>query len=160
MANQPNILTKEFLLSRRRKGGKRGCWEWGRGVDKDGYGKLTSNRRSLRAHRVAAFLWLGFDLDSKELVMHRCDNPPCFNPEHLFWGTAGDNMHDAKSKGRHWVLSGEACPWAKVNEATVRAIRARYERGKVGYGTVGREFGLHRITIKQIITRQNWASVT
>jgi hypothetical protein len=79
------------------------CWLWtGATGGKDGYGKIQRGRRGmgyLWAHRVA------FDLEYGAIplglqVLHRCDNPLCVRPEHLFLGTRSDNMRDAANKGR------------------------------------------------------------
>jgi hypothetical protein len=77
-----------------------GCWEWAK-CRRNGYGRVYIGKRLNSVHRVAAALWLGLDLlDLAVVVCHRCDNPPCFNPDHLFLGDAFDNMRDASTKGR------------------------------------------------------------
>lgn len=87
------------------------CWNWKGVRDKDGYGQLKcAAARDERAHRVAAYLWLGIPLDSPLKVLHRCDNPPCFNPKHLFGGTVGDNQRDMCAKGRHKNQIKTHCP--------------------------------------------------
>ena len=75
-----------------------GCMEWTTGKDKDGYGITCVNRKIIRAHRLIMIL-LGNDVAGKH-VCHRCDNPPCINPDHLFVGTAKDNKLDSVKKGR------------------------------------------------------------
>lgn len=79
---------------------KRQCWEWTAGTDKDGYGRFWYGSTTVRAHRVAWCLVneRAFSIDL--LVLHRCDNPRCCNPDHLFLGTHLDNVHDAITKGR------------------------------------------------------------
>ena len=85
-----------------------GCWVWQRTRCTGGYGQISSKLfgrvsrnqiRHISAHRAS---WLGFkgDIPGRLWVLHRCDNPPCVNPEHLFLGTALDNTHDAIAKGR------------------------------------------------------------
>lgn len=74
------------------------------GRDDDGYGKLTSRRRpngvfEMKAHRVAWELARG-PIPVGMVVMHKCDNPPCCNVEHLQLGTVGDNNRDRHCKGR------------------------------------------------------------
>ena len=85
---------------------KSGCWEWQGAKFGNRYGYITidfgnKKRRNYSTHRLSAFLFLDFDIDSKILILHECDNPPCINPEHLFSGTHRDNRIDCVSKGRN-----------------------------------------------------------
>src|SRR5712671_3499964 len=77
-----------------------GCWNWIGAKAGNGYGVVNWNGDQIYAHRFAAMLWLGFDLTSNLEVLHRCDNPSCFKPDHLFIGTQKDNIDDAVRKGR------------------------------------------------------------
>ena len=81
-----------------------GCWEWTAMRDRDGYGSMWGGKElgkedNLRAHRVSWMLHRG-ELPDDKLVLHRCDNPRCVNPDHLFIGTGKDNIQDALAKGR------------------------------------------------------------
>ncbi len=78
------------------------CWEWKAARQAEGYGKMfTTNRcRPERAHRVSWVLHHG-PIPDGMFVLHRCDNPPCVNPAHLFLGTNLDNIEDMGRKGRH-----------------------------------------------------------
>jgi len=71
-----------------------GCWNWMVSVRANGYGQLNNHGRILAVHRVAAKLWMKFDLESDSLVLHKCNNKRCFNPEHLYIGDKSDNMND------------------------------------------------------------------
>jgi hypothetical protein len=73
------------------------CWIW-KGAIAHGYGTITWNGKSSRAHRVSYLLAHGNPGDL--LVLHECDNPPCVNPSHLRLGTNADNMHDRDTRGR------------------------------------------------------------
>lgn len=75
------------------------CWVWSPGKNQDGYGLFYANGITLRAHRYAYILKNG-SIPEGMLACHKCDNPPCVNPDHLFLGTEKDNAIDAVKKGR------------------------------------------------------------
>lgn len=99
-----------------------GCWLWTGQLNKSGYGRLGPGRRERAAHRLAYRAFVG-EIPAGRLVLHRCDNPRCVNPSHLFLGSLSDNMRDMVAKRRHSVSRGSASPLAKLSEASVRAIR-------------------------------------
>lgn len=75
------------------------CWPWRGGCDRAGYGWFIYRSKQYRAHRLA-FQFANADPGDLH-VLHRCDNPPCCNPAHLFLGTQADNNADMMAKGRH-----------------------------------------------------------
>lgn len=80
-----------------------GCWKWHGGTQHGGYGVLgvgTPSRKLIRAHRLSYILANGPIADNAH-VLHRCDNPPCTNPEHLFLGNPKVNGADRSAKGRN-----------------------------------------------------------
>jgi len=79
-----------------------GCWEWQKRLDKDGYGISWHKRKTMKAHRMSYMVYIG-ELHKGKLVCHKCDNPRCCNPFHLFQGTPLDNIRDAQQKGRKKV---------------------------------------------------------
>ena len=92
-------LGRRLLLRRRIV--DNGCWEYTGNLDRKGYGRIRFQGFPTRAvHRFSAWVWLDFDIDSNLMICHRCDNPKCFNPNHLFKGTASDNIRDSVSKNR------------------------------------------------------------
>ena len=76
-----------------------GCWEWTAYRDPLGYGRLNVDGVPVLAHRLAYELEHGAIPDGM-CILHRCDNPPCVNPDHLWLGTQADNSLDMASKGR------------------------------------------------------------
>lgn len=114
-------------LERRRQITDNGCWVWTGAKDHYGYGKMQFGGRygqKLGVHRVAAHAYLNFDLNSELKVLHHCDNPSCFNPDHLFIGTQSDNLQDCYRKGRlggFWRTPG----WHHTEEAKRKISEAR-----------------------------------
>lgn len=108
---------------------KDGCWEWMRRRD-SGYGVFKvhcgGRVRYLTASRVAYVLTLG-PVPDAHFVCHRCDNPPCCNPEHLFAATLQENFRDMMRKGRS--CRGEDKPSARLTEGQVLEIREKYRAG-------------------------------
>jgi len=92
---------EQRLLRNMQKDPASGCWQWiGRSRTSTGYGKLGFQWRTYKAHRAAWLTWRG-EIPKGLSVLHRCDNPLCINPEHLFLGTQEDNVRDCISKGRY-----------------------------------------------------------
>lgn len=92
-----------------------GCWPWTAGSDKDGYGKFrltlaTGIYIDERAHRYSLGIKIGRTLVPGEMALHRCDHPPCVNPDHLFLGDANANSQDMVAKGRHPSRRLTHCP--------------------------------------------------
>jgi len=96
-----------------------GCWLWTGAVNQWGYGRIyTEKRRSRNAHRVSWMLHKGeipYDRD----VCHHCDVTGCVNPDHLFLGTARDNLVDSIQKGRRKYPVGSGMIWKTVRESSV-----------------------------------------
>jgi hypothetical protein len=89
----------EKILSRRLVTEK-GCWEWQGVKNIQGYGYVSFNGRKYLVHRYVFCILNNLSLNTVFKILHKCDNPPCFNPEHLVKGTSRDNTRDAIRKGR------------------------------------------------------------
>jgi HNH endonuclease len=88
-------------------------------------------------------------------VCHRCDNPPCCNPSHLFLGSPKDNLDDMYRKGRQRNLVGEQRAFAKLTQTQVLEIRARYASGEK-QRDLASEFNVRQPRISKIVTRKAW----
>ena len=115
------------------------------------------------AHRAAYELTYGPVAPGLE-VCHRCDNPPCVNPAHLFVGTHLDNIADMHAKGR-WEspfkkLRGERNVNAKLTEAKVREIRAWRAAGGQYTPEAAARFGLSMSSLHRTATGQTWKHVS
>lgn len=135
------------------------CWEWQAAKDRFGYGVLRSGRKRWVAHRLSWTLHFG-EIPNGLCVLHRCDNPRCVNPAHLFLGTRLDNMHDMISKGRarHEGKAGEKHPLAKLTAKAVVVIRKRVAAGETR-AAVARDMGVDKTTVAKIVSGRLWAAV-
>lgn len=161
------------------------CWEWTASRYPTGYGYITIGGKKSYAHRVAYELTHG-PIPGGLHICHRCDNPPCCNPAHLFAGTAKDNMQDRDRKGRsgrhthpeayaligqktaiklrgrkrgyHENARGEDHGSAKLTEDKVRELRYLARQGWTGR-QLSRHFGIAASTANDIIRRRTWRHV-
>ena len=130
------------------------CWIWTGGRDEDGYGVFrgkVDGRQFERAHRFSYALHNG-GIPRYKHICHRCDNPPCVNPDHLFLGTNAINMADKIAKGRARVLVGESAPNARLTEDQVRSISADPRP----YAAIAADFEVSFATVSDIKNRYSW----
>ena len=134
----------------------KGCWEY-QVKGNSFYGKMTINGKDVRAHRFIYEYTYGVIPESM-LVCHKCDNPPCCNPDHLFLGTSKDNTQDMLKKSRGNPPRGNKQPHAKLNEDKVKIIKKRLlNGGKIQ--EIANDFNVGRAAISQIKRNKNWSWV-
>lgn len=123
-----------------------GCWLWTGSRNHRGYGRFRRNGRVESAHRVSWELRFG-PIPKGRQICHRCDNPPCVNPSHLFLGSHAENMADRNAKGRHVALN----PSAKLSPEDVAAIRQLYATGKHTQAELATQFGVRQPYISRLV---------
>lgn len=141
-----------------------GCWEWqgtrvGSRRNLSGYGQVRYGGTYFVAHRVSWVLHRG-PIPAGMLVCHRCDNPPCVRPDHLFLGTAADNAHDREAKGRRrgGARGGSLNFRAKVTEEQVREARRRRAQGATCVA-IAADLGLSKGAVVQMTNGRTWRNV-
>lgn len=138
-----------------------GCWNWnGRLVGK-GYGMIGlggKGAKQVLVHRLAYQMHKG-EIPDGMVVMHKCDNPRCVNPDHLDAGTQSQNIKDAFARGRKINLpsglKGESHGASKLTSDQVLMIRASTD----SYKNLALSFGVSRSAIERIKYRKTWSHI-
>lgn len=163
------------------------CWPWLAALDSHGYGQVGFKRTTLRSHRVAFHLFFGpFALELS--CCHKCDNPKCCNPFHLFLGSHKENMQDMFKKkrrrtiqGKEWqtvyaarkpagdrhrskthpeeILRGSQIGNAKFTEDQIIQIRNAYKKESTSCAKLGKQFSVNATCIHKIVTRKTWTHI-
>lgn len=140
-----------------------GCWLWEKTLSDRGYGVLQCGGYRGYAHRFSYSHFKG-QIPQGLHVCHRCDLPCCVNPDHLWVGTAKDNMSDCKAKGRHAsdrpttnYARGERQAHSKLTPEDVLKIRAL--EGIRPQRALAKDFGVSKNSIKLVIMRKTWRHV-
>lgn len=135
------------------------CWTWKWSRSPQGYGRYYPTGRKLLSHRFAYEVTYGAIPDNL-CVLHRCDNPACCNPDHLFLGTRTDNIADRQAKGRTRTgcLKGATNPGAKLTAEQVRTIRDRIASGETRTA-LAKEYGTSVSTMSHIALRKKYREV-
>lgn len=128
------------------------CWEWTAYRDDYGYGKVCVAAKQWQSHRYAYTLEHG-PIPPGMFVCHKCDNPPCCNPAHLFLGTCAENNKDCAAKKR--TARGTGHGSSKVTEDQVLEMRRLWTQG-VGITALHEIYGLHPESIRRIVESRRW----
>lgn len=133
------------------------CWIWKMGPksEKCPYGYISVKHRGVRVHRFSWEMHHG-QIPSGMQVLHKCDNPLCVNPSHLFLGTQKDNQQDMVQKGRE--NRGEGRPQSKLTEEAVLEIRRDCKPGRKGKNVkyFAEKYGVSGTAIKYALAGRNW----
>lgn len=132
-----------------------GCWIWLGYCLKNGYGKSflkIDNRVHRLAHRVSWILYK--NSIPKDMILHKCDNRICVNPDHLFEGTAKDNTKDMLNKNR--MAKGEGHGNTLLKYEQILEIRELYKTGNYTQYKLSEIYNVTQSCISQIIRKRNW----
>lgn len=132
-----------------------GCWLWTGRTAKFGHGRIGVGGEYVNTHRLSWELHRG-PIPDGLWVLHKCDVPPCCNPDHLFLGTRADNMADAarKNRLRHGVHSHHA----KLTPEGVLWARAEHARGAL-WKDIAATLGVHPVTAMRAAKGESWVRV-
>lgn len=150
------------------------CWYWVGFRDRQGYGRFYEPKNATSAHRASWHIHYG-EIPRDLCVLHKCDNPSCVRPDHLYVGTNADNVRDRTERKRHWAnrnprefqrhakavgglaskRPGEKNPRAKLTADDIRSIRASKEAKYI----LIEKYGISRSNLWLIQTGQRWKSV-
>lgn len=132
------------------------CWEWQGSLHRQGYGHFPYKRKILLAHRVSWNLFNGY-IPENIKVCHKCDNPKCINPEHLFLGSQKENVDDMFQKKRK-DHQGEKHPRAKLTKEKVLEIRQMIEKG-ISQEIICKKYNITNGHVGSIKHRRTWKVV-
>lgn len=132
------------------------CWNWTAGVTHNGYGRFKVRGKTRRAHRISLFIATGTYPTDEICVCHKCDNPRCVKPEHLFLGTTSDNLKDRDAKGRLRPVKGVKHGMARLTEEEVTRIRSLYPFSGLTQTAIAETFGISRRMVGNIVSYKNW----
>lgn len=131
------------------------CWVWMGPRNKKGYGYFSVGRRTFSVHRWLHQFIHG-PLAKGQQVLHRCANPPCIRPSHLYAGTHAENMTDRNVMGH--TARGERSGKARLTDDQVRAMRADVAAG-LTWVKAAAKYDVSRQTVRMVVTGRSWKHV-
>jgi hypothetical protein len=137
------------------KNGNGECWEWTACKYQDGYGQFRVGESIKMSHRLSYQHHFG-DIPNGMFVCHKCDNPKCVNPEHLFLGTHKENMTDMASKKRARGARGQSHHLSKMTPEKVKSLRTERANG-ASLNCLAKKYGISAPSVYNIVIRKNWA---
>lgn len=134
------------------------CWNWPLTREGQRYGQVGFRGKVCQSHRVSFQLATGKELDNSDYICHKCDNPSCVRPSHLFLADQLDNMRDMVSKKRSIHRYGEANPCNKLSIEDIEKIKKLLKR-EWTQPRIASRFGISRRVVSAINTGKHWSSV-
>lgn len=131
------------------------CWNWTASHIR-GYGQFVYNYKMVKAHRLSYMMHIG-PIPNGMLACHRCDNPFCVNPEHLWLGTNQENTSDRDAKGRS--VKGEKSPHSKLTKEQVVEMREMHKSNLWNYPQLAEIFGVSQTLAKMVVKRKAWKHI-
>lgn len=163
---KPKPPIYRFNLSYR-KDEQTGCWIW-LGKSKSGaskkYGRIKVNGKNIPAHRFSWEIHNGKNVPEGLLVLHRCDNPECVNPDHLMIGTHQDNMNDMKSKGRQFtkqrgVIRNTAKGTSNGNSKLTEVQAISIFKDERPQRLIALDYGISQTVVHNIKSKKTWKHI-
>lgn len=134
-----------------------GCWEWQRFKTYQGYGWSAIKEKTMSAHRHSYIIFKG-EIPEDKFVCHKCDNPGCINPDHLFLGTQKENMLDKSRKKRCQNTKGSLHPLSRFNENDIVKMKKLYKKG-LSQTKIAKIYKCDQSHISRIMANKSWSHV-
>ena len=141
------------------KGREDSCWECNHCPDKDGYGRMCIDYKTIKCHRLVYELTFG-PIPDGLFVLHKCNNPKCCNPNHLYIGTAKENNNQCLGEGRFISSLGERNGQSKLTAQNIIDIKKLYSSGEYYQKDLGKIFGVKISQISRIINKKRWKHIS